>query len=997
MDLSRAFLLAVFCGFHAIALAEPMTVWLTLDDEKIGPALLCEGELSVDGGKLALREWMQEGEDAVNAAGFRITTEHDAKTAEAARLKKAYRTTLPKGILLEIDSHAQTTLRGKTNLGEFEIALDRLRREEAVTMLDDKLRLQRAPAVKRHTGDKAEEEYPSIAVLPDGRTALAFVAWDGTADTVWLQRGDELQPLTEKPGDYLDPRCAVDADGNLRVVWAAGEAGQWDLWAWNQGKTQRLTSNPQNDFWPRLARDPRGRIWVAWQSVAENRHYEVMLAELKPDGLSPALSVSDHAADDWEPALCATPDGRIVVAWDTYRNGSYDVYLRQFKAETGGMLEPLGPPQPVAATARREAHASLAADADNRVWIAWDVGLENWGKHPKGGATLHSWRHADVACFAAGQLQRPAAGLMDALPEAWRTFVEYPHLAVDGKGHIWLLFRLENQVHAFYTPPGLRAQSYGTWHWFATQYDGRRWSTPLLLAQSNGRQDMRPDAACTGDGEPLVAFAADGRTRRFPYVPVDHDVFTVSLAGFGTAARAMQLVAAEDLGRVAPVDPDPELLPLPRTWSVGGKDYRLVIGDTHRHTDISRCTNGRDGSLRDAYRYALNTCGLDWLAVSDHDQDLLKHRNDRIQRPRQDYDWWRSQKYCDLYTIPGRFLAIYGYEHGGGYKDRGGHKNVLLAKRGYPVVEDDAPADLFARLAGTGAVAIPHQLADGGSRTDWTKWSPEYEPVAEIFQMRGSYEYEDCPRVAKIFTAGNSLWDALARDVRIGIVASSDHGQTHQARAAAYVRDVPGGSADLAGCPGFTREGILESLRARRTFGATTATALQVSIDGQPMGVEFTADKAATLEVAVSASVPIRAVAVVRDNRFVYTTEPKTNQARFTFHDMDSRPGQSSYYYVRALIEDDNVAWSSPLWIKRKPAQAGNPRYEPARRRIGRVAGRRRSAVVPAGKGTPLLHRRRVANQRPCAKPGVRGECAPARSFRRRGRSPAAGIMVDPS
>ncbi|NLY01067.1 MAG: hypothetical protein GXY83_33670 [Rhodopirellula sp.] len=65
------------------------------------------------------------------------------------------------------------------------------------------------------------------------------------------------------------------------------------------------------------------------------------------------------------------------------------------------------------------------------------------------------------------------------------------------------------------------------------------------------------------------------------------------------------------------------------------------------------------------------------------------------------------------------------------------------------------------------------------------------------------------------------------------------------------------------------------------------------------------------------------AVAVVRDNRFVYTTEPKGNEARFTFHDLDSQPGKSSYYYVRALIGDDDIAWSSPLWVKRSEEAGG--------------------------------------------------------------------------
>ena len=34
-------------------------------------------------------------------------------------------------------------------------------------------------------------------------------------------------------------------------------------------------------------------------------------------------------------------------------------------------------------------------------------------------------------------------------------------------------------------------------------------------------------------------------------------------------------------------------------------------------------------------------------------------------------------------------------------------------------------------------------------------------------------------------------------------------------------------------------------------------------------------------------------------------------------HDWDLKPGQSAYYYVRALIGEDDVAWSSPIWVTR--------------------------------------------------------------------------------
>lgn len=914
----------VVAALVSVSIAAPaaaqreMAVLLSIDEARVGPRVACDGQFQIrGGGSVVLRAWCNDGADSFEGAAYTLTTGHNAETAKAAKVRAVYGSSLNRGMILEIRAPAGAALVATTRLGDFEVALDALRSGQQIEVLGGRILLQKIPNVSQLTGEQGEEEYPSVAVLPDGQVAVAYVAWDGRDDAVMVRQGDQVREVARGAAGYLDPRVAVDGQGNLWTVWTAGDGRRWGLWAHDGVKAFRLTDHAYNDFWPRLARDREGRIWVAWQRVAEDAHFEIMLGRVGPGGVEGAVNVSGSATDDWEPAVCATSDGRVVVAWDTYRNGSFDVYLREFKTSPDGALEASGPAIAVAASARREAHATVAADSQSRVWIAWDESVKNWGKHPQG-ASLHSDRTSEVACFAQGVVMRAPVRLMESLPALFRQFVEYPQVAVDGKDRVWVLFRFQNRIHPFYTAGGRRAQSYGMWHLFATQFDGKAWTRPLLLAGSNGRQDMRSDAAVGADGALVVAFAADGRTRQFPYMPVDYDVHLASLADFGVEAASFHLEDAPELGVVEPVDLDPERDPLPRAWTIGGENYRLVLGDTHRHTDISRCANGRDGSLQDAYRYALDACGLDWLAISDHDQDILKHRNDRTERPRQDYDWWRSQKYCDVVTIPGRFVAIYGYEHGGSYQARGGHKNVLLAERGRAVEEVDAPEELFAALAGSGALAIPHQLADGGSRTDWEKWNAEYERVGEIFQARGSYEYLGCPREAAISTEGYAMWDALAKGIRIGIIASSDHGQTHQARAGVYVEDLPEMPADLSHPSGFTRGGILAALKARRAFGATTAVAMQVSVGDNPLGRELAVEGAPVLRSLIAAAEPIAAVEVVRDNRFVFTTRPERKTFRFEYQDLDLAPGKSAYYYIRARIGKEDFAWSSPLWITRK-------------------------------------------------------------------------------
>ena len=46
-----------------------------------------------------------------------------------------------------------------------------------------------------------------------------------------------------------------------------------------------------------------------------------------------------------------------------------------------------------------------------------------------------------------------------------------------------------------------------------------------------------------------------------------------------------------------------------------------------------------------------------------------------------EYSWWRTQKANDLYTVPGAFISMYGYERSVPYPN--GHRNVLWTERGH--------------------------------------------------------------------------------------------------------------------------------------------------------------------------------------------------------------------------------------------------------------------------------------------------------------------------
>jgi hypothetical protein len=75
------------------------------------------------------------------------------------------------------------------------------------------------------------------------------------------------------------------------------------------------------------------------------------------------------------------------------------------------------------------------------------------------------------------------------------------------------------------------------------------------------------------------------------------------------------------------------------------------------------------------------------------------------------------------------------------------------------------------------------------------------------------------------------------------------------------------------------------------------------------------------LSIEVLGGKPIAKLSVVRDNRYVYTNEPNRTEVRREYRDMDVKPGETHYYYVRAEQADGNLAWASPLWITYQPAE----------------------------------------------------------------------------
>ena len=113
----------------------------------------------------------------------------------------------------------------------------------------------------------------------------------------------------------------------------------------------------------------------------------------------------------------------------------------------------------------------------------------------------------------------------------------------------------------------------------------------------------------------------------------------------------------------------------------------------------------------------------------------------------------------------------------------------------------------------------------------------------------------------------------------------------------------------------YTRKGILDAIRNRHTYGAMDNIVLDVRMGDHFMGDEFQMPMALPLRVKARRTKAVARVDVIKDNKVVYSTEPKQQNVEFEFTDRAPGGGRH-HYYVRVEQEDGMLAWSSPMFVK---------------------------------------------------------------------------------
>ena len=357
-------------------------------------------------------------------------------------------------------------------------------------------------------------------------------------------------------------------------------------------------------------------------------------------------------------------------------------------------------------------------------------------------------------------------------------------------------------------------------------------------------------------------------------------------------------------------------------------ELRCYWGDLHVHTRLS---DGL-GRLEDVYDYARDVMGLDFVGHGDHTQYMT------------DQDWEETKDITRRMNQPGRFVSFPGFElshnhiRAGSNAGYGGTVPYYGDKNVYYLSEDDAPIlrvtdryrSYYARfrsvveqIRGRQAMVVPHIHAGGVM----TFYDPDLVWLLEAFSAH--HFGFDGPGHKKLQVFEGTVKECLAAGWRVGLVGGSDNHNARAAQNTYFPWDKQNRRDALMAvwAKELTREALWDTMRRRCVYATSGARILfDVRLNGAPMGSEIALDDTLTpkeLAIEVHGTAPLARVEVLRCNELLHQFET----ADWDFHETlvdQEHSNNESFYQVKVLQQDGNMAWSTPIWVDLTPAARVN-------------------------------------------------------------------------
>jgi len=324
----------------------------------------------------------------------------------------------------------------------------------------------------------------------------------------------------------------------------------------------------------------------------------------------------------------------------------------------------------------------------------------------------------------------------------------------------------------------------------------------------------------------------------------------------------------------------------------------LYAGDMHGQTQETVGTGTQD----EYFSHARDKAMLDFCAWQGNDFQVT------------DETYAEVCQTVKRYHEPGRFVTFLGYEYSA-TTPTGGDYNVYFLKDDQPMhrsyhwiigmedrdgTERNPVAKLWDTFRGRDDVmAIPHV---GGRHGNLDMLDPALCPALEIHSHHGTFDW--------------FFHDALAKGLRLGIVAASDDhtcrpGLSYPTRKTSrgFVSFDVNGGYTFVYAKDLTRQSLWEAIKARHTYGTTGERIfLSVTSGGHMMGDGFTAQGAPSFGIEVAGTGAIAEIQVLRGSETIYRYSGS----------LPRKPGGVTVQYsgVRSRARAKAMPWTGRVAVK---------------------------------------------------------------------------------
>ena len=331
-------------------------------------------------------------------------------------------------------------------------------------------------------------------------------------------------------------------------------------------------------------------------------------------------------------------------------------------------------------------------------------------------------------------------------------------------------------------------------------------------------------------------------------------------------------------------------------------DWNLYFGQLHAHTDIS---NGA-GSVEEAFQYASQVDGLDFLAVTDHSDSFDNADMGAIDADGADISAdWAAGKQAAASVTNGDFVGLFGFEMtwpedkqlghistfntpGWQTRDQADFENVPTALENYYKTLASVPGSVS---------QFNHPDTVHGDFERFDHYSPQYDAAVSLLEVAGEDGVVDCEYYDLALDKG---WHVAPTNNQNN--HNGQWGDASDARTVVLAKDL-------------TEEALYAAMKDRRVYATQDSDlAIYYELNGTVMGSII--PKSEEAEITVFLSDPtdeaIGYVEVVTDGGAVLVSEHVETPSQVLEL---SASGGHSYYYLRITQPDGDVAVTAPVWM----------------------------------------------------------------------------------